>query len=352
MSISVPSAELGGTLWEAVVYGAYIALLPQGLRVLLKQGYRTRISKYFIATLAVSFVSITMHLAADLARVAVAFTSHPDNAQFANQYYGVVNNRLNVLKMTGYIITTITMDFLIVFRTYVIWSRDWRVILFPCVLCCADIAKSIWIVWSTSLFANPPASGFFAPSSQLLAFFALTLGLNFICTSLIVFKIATAHRLLNRFQTAATSSRRLTDTLALVIESALLYSLLLFVALVLAIARSHALYIIFNMLPPTIGIVFLYVILRSTNNNTSSDTSTAQSRTTRTTRTSSSYTLRSGVRHHTLHSPFPVSLYTIKSETSLEPSHRISQQASDSSSFTHHEVTDHGKGNETENWSV
>lgn len=123
-----------------------------------------------------------------------------------------------------------------VFRTFIIWNKDWRIILFPAVLCCADIAKSIWIVWSTSLFATPPSTGFFSPALQLLAFFALTLGLNLICTcmflfvvrevsrlivyvkkALIAFKITTAHRLLNRFVT--TRSRRLVNALALILES-------------------------------------------------------------------------------------------------------------------------------------
>ena len=51
---------------------------------------------------------------ADIARVAVAFTSHPDDARFPSEFYSVVNDRLNVLKSAGYIITTIVMDLLIV----------------------------------------------------------------------------------------------------------------------------------------------------------------------------------------------------------------------------------------------
>lgn len=79
MGISVPTAELGGTLWEAVAYGellenlrssmvskrplvlgVYVALLPQGLRVLRRHGYKNATLRYFIATLAISFLSITM----------------------------------------------------------------------------------------------------------------------------------------------------------------------------------------------------------------------------------------------------------------------------------------------------
>ncbi|CAL1713325.1 unnamed protein product [Somion occarium] len=259
--LSRANAELGGTLWEALMYGAYIAILPQGIRILLRNDFRGRILNYFIFTLVISFLAITVHLSANFARVIEAFTSHSDVPNYPDHFYSINNDRLNVLKMSGYVITTLIMDVLIVFRTYMIWNRDWRIILFPVVLCCADTGKSVWIVIATGLTATPPSTGFFAPSLQLLAFFALTLGLNFICTSLIVFKIFRARHLLNKF--IITRQRRLNGALALVIESAAIYSMFLFLALILAVARSNALYIIFNMLPPMIGIVFLYVILRS-----------------------------------------------------------------------------------------
>ena len=80
MGLSVPGAELGGTLWETLAYGehfkipssvvylrrignllgVYISLLPRGLRVLLRHEYKSRILKYFIVTLCISFISITL----------------------------------------------------------------------------------------------------------------------------------------------------------------------------------------------------------------------------------------------------------------------------------------------------
>lgn len=40
--------------------GVYISLLPRGLRVLLRHEYKSRILKYFIVTLCISFISITL----------------------------------------------------------------------------------------------------------------------------------------------------------------------------------------------------------------------------------------------------------------------------------------------------
>lgn len=268
MALSIATRELIGTLVELAAYdllGVYLTLLPQGLIVLLGNGLRGKIVKYFFATLLISTLAITIHVAADIARVKVAFTTRSGDVDFANQYYGITSSSLNLLKMAGYVIITIVMDALIVFRTFVIWNRSWKIIIVPGVLLCADTAKSIWYICTLSLSGSVAPDGVDSPRLQLVSFFALIWGLNVICTGLIAFKIGRSQWVLNKFK--ASGDQRLRRAFSLIIESAAIYSLLLFVALILAIAGSNGLYIVFDMLPPMIGIIFLYVILRGSKNN-------------------------------------------------------------------------------------
>ncbi|CAL1703357.1 unnamed protein product [Somion occarium] len=252
----LPLGNLLEHLWSLLhMISVYLTLLPQGLIVLLGNGLRGKIVKYFFATLLISTLAITI----------VAFTTRSGDVDFANQYYGITSSSLNLLKMAGYVIITIVMDALIVFRTFVIWNRSWKIIIVPGVLLCADTAKSIWYICTLSLSGSVAPDGVDSPRLQLVSFFALIWGLNVICTGLIAFKIGRSQWVLNKFK--ASGDQRLRRAFSLIIESAAIYSLLLFVALILAIAGSNGLYIVFDMLPPMIGIIFLYVILRGSKNN-------------------------------------------------------------------------------------
>ncbi|CAL1707488.1 unnamed protein product [Somion occarium] len=253
MAISVATAQLIGTLLDAIGYGIYLALLPQGFNVLRKKGIRGRLMTYLFFTLLVSFLTITVHIGSDIARVMEAFTVNSNQTFAAERYYENLATSLNVTKNSCYIIITMVSDALIVFRTFILWENNPWVIAIPALLLGADIDK-------------PEQRIIHAPTWDLVKYFsAVTLALNVLCTVLLAYRIWRTQRMINRLWPR--KNRTLCRAFGIVVETAAIYSVSLFAILGMAIAESPCLFIVLNPMPPLIGIVFFYIVLRSSTNN-------------------------------------------------------------------------------------
>ncbi|CAL1707483.1 unnamed protein product [Somion occarium] len=257
-TLPVATAELIGTFLEAIFYGIYLVIFPRCLQVLRKKRVNTWLMVYFLATMFASFVLITMHICVDLTRAMMAFTANMDVASAPETFYANVDTRLNMLKNSTYVTTTLIADMVIVFRTFIIWGRNYWIVLVPTLLFGADIAMSAWFTWSVNE-AKPGASvlisNVFARSKY---FYICTLALNLLCTVLIAYKIwSIQRRVLNQYY------GRLPNALSIVVESAAIYSCLLIVLIGTSIADSASMFFLLNSISPVIGSVFSYVILRS-----------------------------------------------------------------------------------------
>ncbi|KAI0077643.1 hypothetical protein K474DRAFT_1707113 [Panus rudis PR-1116 ss-1] len=267
MAIRVATGQLVGTLLELLAYGAYAALLPQGLIVLKRRGFKGTVTIYLLVTLLLSFIVTTVHAVVDIVRLLQAFGSGSlTDPHYPDLYFADLNNPLDLTKNSCYIIVTILADALIVFRTFIIWGRSYRVLVLPMLLLLADIATSTWFNWS--LTANKIEDKVVhSPTWQITKYFcAVTLALNFLCTFLIGFRIWRTQKISNVYFSSG-SKQSLGGALAIILESAAIYSGLLFAVLGLALASNGALFVILNLLPPVIGIIFFYVILKSSKSN-------------------------------------------------------------------------------------
>ncbi|CAL1713327.1 unnamed protein product [Somion occarium] len=241
MIVTVATAQLIGAFLYTLGYGVYLVVFPRCLALLRRMEVKGYVLVYLLFTLVGSFITITMHLIAD---------------------------------NTCYIIVTIIADALIVYRTFIVWNRSYRVIIIPIVLLAGDIATSIWFDWSHTA-GSPADMVIHSPTWASLKYFcALTLALNVLCTCMIAVKIWCIQRDVDMlvFQRG---TRRLSKILAIILESAAIYSAFLFAVLGLTIAESGAMFIVLNPIPPVIGIVFAYMIIRSSNTSSRVDMSVA-----------------------------------------------------------------------------
>ena len=56
-------------------------------------------------------------------------------------YYSLINSQLNLTKSATYVAVTLVLDALIVYRTFIVWSKSYFVALPPFLLLLADIGQ-------------------------------------------------------------------------------------------------------------------------------------------------------------------------------------------------------------------
>ncbi|CAL1707467.1 unnamed protein product [Somion occarium] len=260
--LPVATAELIGTFLEAIFYGIYLVVFPQCIEVLLKKRKNGGwLVKCFLGVMVLSFILITMHLCVDLTRAFTAFAGNMEIPGSPEKFYANVDTKLNLIKNSSYITTTLIADAVLLFRTWVVWGRSYLIVAVPVLLWCTDIAMAAWFTWSVNE-ASPGASVLvstvFARSKY---FYAVTLALNVLCTVLIAFRVWSVQRTVSGSVTG-----RLPNVLSIVIESAAIYSVLLIILIGTSVSDSSAMFFLLNSMAPAVGSVFSYVILRSSGN--------------------------------------------------------------------------------------
>jgi hypothetical protein len=139
------------------------------------------------------------------------------------EYY-VENSTLwiNILGTTACIVGNYLNDALLLYRLYIIYSGDWRVVVAPFIIFIGTIAMSLMALTESAL----PNSSFFekATTDYTIPWLALTCGLNAIVTILISGRIIYYARLPSANETTTRSSQ--TSVIAILVESALPFTIL------------------------------------------------------------------------------------------------------------------------------
>ncbi|KAJ7021564.1 hypothetical protein C8F04DRAFT_1273529 [Mycena alexandri] len=241
-----------GAFLESIIYGIYLSAFAECCRLFWVK-HKTQNFKhvYFLITTSLMFILITIQCILQVVRCIVAF-DHPDLD------FGPPNLPLGVISDACWFLLTPIADAFIIYRTFVIWNRNWLIILLPVILFVANSGSSIWLTVALSTVNTATRDNITVKPLNL--FLSLTLCTNVICTGLISFRIWYMHRLIA--QTTVSSQVRTPEVASIIIESAAIYTLLL--AATLVIDRFNILlnFVLFACISPTIGLVFSYIIIR------------------------------------------------------------------------------------------
>ncbi|KAF6764756.1 hypothetical protein DFP72DRAFT_321879 [Ephemerocybe angulata] len=152
-----------------------------------------------------------------------------------------------------------TADVLVIYRCYIIWDKNPRVIALPCTLLFISISINLvniyWFQhpWSLSLKTIRPFLDFVYPGH---------LAQNILTTGLIAYKIWRQHLLSEASGVRAASGITLLSVVRLVVESAMVYTLQLTTLVVLYFLKHPAMVILQAAIVPSIGIVFVLLSIR------------------------------------------------------------------------------------------
>ncbi|KAJ7026614.1 hypothetical protein C8F04DRAFT_878532, partial [Mycena alexandri] len=158
-----------------------------------------------------------------------------------------------------YIAQCILGDSVAIYRCWILWDRDFRVIALPLILLVATIVSGAMVCQKLSMLAS--YSTIFDPTvwHWLVALFSLGLGQNTITTGLMAFRLWLVGR---RAQAYNIGSSQFYSTMILLVESAVLYFALQIAVLVVFLKKSNIQLVLLGSIPPVIGITFTVIIIR------------------------------------------------------------------------------------------
>ncbi|KIK50051.1 hypothetical protein GYMLUDRAFT_253312 [Collybiopsis luxurians FD-317 M1] len=256
--IQIDAVSLVSIFVECILYGYFSILFAITLYVLfIKRTRHQPLNKPMVVVSIMMFLLATVHVGVDLRRVLDAFL-HTNNP-IAN--LSAVNTATYLVKSTAYCIQTLIGDGFVLYRLYLVWNGDKRIVL-PLLVCfVASIGVGIGALQGFAQ-ASPEAPVFITKLQQwIVSFFSLTLATNFSCTSLIAARIWWSHQRMTG-STMAVFGRSMIPAAIVVVESGAIYSACLIILLSLYLSGSFAQYIALDAVTQVIGIVFSLIIVR------------------------------------------------------------------------------------------
>ncbi|KAJ7479848.1 hypothetical protein FB451DRAFT_165408 [Mycena latifolia] len=254
--LSYSKSALVGLVLESLAYGLYLSYFLQCMQIILgRQNSKGRISVPLLLTSLVLFFLITLRLVLDNKGVVEAFTNDPITPNAADIYLENFGN--GAMFRTGtYIALTIVADIFIVFRVYAVWGGSFVAAAVPFVLAIADIITGGLFIQAIQKLAAGSSPDGKNVATHAVVFYSFTLSLNVLCTFLISLRIYLTKR---RANGVAVSAFDLGTTIAIVIESAAIYSACLVAMIVPTALGNNVQYCLLSVMPG--------IVVCSTNNS-------------------------------------------------------------------------------------
>ncbi|KAG2134045.1 uncharacterized protein EDB93DRAFT_1092967 [Suillus bovinus] len=261
--IALDAACLMAVALEGIVYG-FSVLLFVGTMWTLTWKQRMQDVNRPIAIVAILLLIIsTAHIVVNIIRVEDGLVKYRDTypggpvAFFADPSQPT----LSILHAL-YILQTLLADGVVIYRCYVVWQSILVVIL-PCMLWCSVAVTGVFVIYSYSAVTNITGD-FFAnvvgqPTHWVTAFFASTMSTNLLSSGLLVYRIWTVER---NISTVRTTRNTLIPILRMLVDAAVLYTVVLFIALVLYLCANNGEEPAVDMIMPIISIAFYMVLIR------------------------------------------------------------------------------------------
>ncbi|KAJ3557214.1 hypothetical protein NM688_g1591 [Phlebia brevispora] len=263
------AVELVLIVAEAGLYGIFLVILIGALEALYERRRRGESCILLLSVSVCLFCSITSHLILDVAHVFDGFirlqnaVNPPSGPSSATLFFEDLSNRKYVASSCFYVVTTCVGDAFMIYRLYIVWGRNFWIIIPPSVIQAGLSATGGVIQWLVA--AKSDGSIFQTVGGWITAWFVLTFCTNLYCTVLIAYKVWQSKRSVTRLGRAQQSPvQRVVNAL---IQSAALYR------------QSNVQYVLAATNCPTVGIAFTMIAARTGRLGQGTDTESESRRT-------------------------------------------------------------------------
>jgi uncharacterized membrane protein len=208
---------------------------------------------------SVMFFISTFHLAMNCFRLLRGYVDNRLSPGGPAAYIGNLRPWDHILKDTLYATQENLGSAAAIYRTWVLWSGDWKVIALPMVLLTMNIVAG-YIVCATYSKVDPTSTVFIpALNNWIKTFYSIAVALNIITTGLMSYRIYMTHRNSSNYQVG---KGRLISVMRILIESAALQLIIEIILLSLYCSDINAQYILLECVTPVVGITFNMITVR------------------------------------------------------------------------------------------
>ncbi|KAI8992748.1 hypothetical protein BD414DRAFT_482075 [Trametes punicea] len=258
-------AELIALFMESMLFGAFTVLYAIAIWILLyreKLRGRSRLNRMLFGTSTVMWILSVAHLAIDVVRAIEGFVVWGQKPDGTNQFYARISDPTEVAKNVIYITMTLVADSFVTYRLFIVWNRNWLILVIPITLLIATAVAGYGACVEIGLAKE--GNAIFADNLQpwIRSFFALSLTTNLLATILIAGRIMWSNRRVRQYRAGGAAAGSHWEVIETMIQSAAIYSAALASLLGTYLAGSNAQYVCLDILQPLIGVVFTLIIIR------------------------------------------------------------------------------------------
>ncbi|KAI3621019.1 hypothetical protein WG66_013368 [Moniliophthora roreri] len=249
-------------LWvETTFWGIYTALFCICVYVLLylKKASR-RVNKLLLSAAIIMYLLCTAHVINDFVRAMVGFIDYT-NRGGAKAYFQQIWVWSYLFRHSLYVTNIMVADALLVYRLYIVWSRDKRVVLGPLLLLIGTAVCGYRTVWGYSQAKPGDTNHAIVIYHWAVLVFSLSLCTNVIVTCLIAWRIWWVGRAIAQTLDRE-HGRKYSQALAIIIESGAISSIATLIVLVAFVSGTKAVDIARDPLIQITGIAPTLIIVR------------------------------------------------------------------------------------------
>ncbi|KAG1728776.1 hypothetical protein EDB19DRAFT_1913648 [Suillus lakei] len=269
--IPLDTATIIATSLEGILYGFSVLMFMGTIWALTYKRSMQDINRPITAVAILLFMLSTAHMVVDIIRIEDGLVTYRDTfPKGPAAFFADISQKTYVAKNALYICQTLLGDGVVIYRCYAVWQSIW-VIIIPSMLWCSCAVTGSFAV-SHAAQATSNAGNIFAKDTALwiTAFFASTLTTNLMGSGLLAYRIWMMERNVSAIR--ATKSTMM-PILHVLVDAAILYSVVLLTTLICFARSSNAQYIMLDMIMPVISIAFYMVLIRVTITKTERATS-------------------------------------------------------------------------------
>jgi hypothetical protein len=258
--IPLDAGTLMSTVLEGILYGFSI-LLFIGTIWSLTYKQRIRDINRPVAVVAILLCMLsTAHIIVDIVRVEFAFVRYGSTYRGGpSAFLADVSQQTYVLKHAFYVLQTLLADGVVIYRCYIVWQSIWIVIL-PSMLWCSVAVTGVIGLYCASQ-SGSDSGDIYAQvlANWVTAFFALTIATNLLSSGLLIYRIWSIE---SNVSTARTTKGPMMPLVRVLMDTAVLYSVVLFIALICFVCSNNGEVVVLDMVMPIISIAFYMVLIR------------------------------------------------------------------------------------------
>ncbi|KAI0700190.1 hypothetical protein BC835DRAFT_1412211 [Cytidiella melzeri] len=250
------------SIWlEALVYGFLICIFAGSVYVnLTLRRNQDAHSKVMFALSGLMFLFASIHVAMNCYRMIEAYVIHRNDPGGPVAHIGALAPWDHVFKDTIYATQEMLGDAVAIYRTWVVWGRDWRPVIVPCCLLVVSLVSgySVCGLYPT----EDPNSTVFDPrlTQWIRTFYAISVVQSGLTTGLMAYRIWQTDKRSATYRTNRESN--LMPILRILIESASIQFIAEVILLSLYSANYNAQYMLLELITPLVGITFNAITVR------------------------------------------------------------------------------------------